>query len=124
MKDEKLRRLCILVSVIGIVSLFVFVRISEPKKVEIGSLGEDDVGRRIKVEGTMENPYLHDDGHLFFHVKDGTGEINVVLFNDDLESMDLDPTVLKNTRRLEVEGDVELYEGELQVIPVEVKVLK
>ncbi len=121
MKDEKIYRISLLVSLLGLVALFVFAHISSPESVDLEELGHGDIGDRVKIEGTVGSVHVSEGGHLFFHVKEGNGKIDVVLFEDDLISMDLEPDELEDGDKAVVIGDIELYRGDIQIQPVEIR---
>lgn len=122
MKDEKLYKISLLASVIGVMILFVFSYMASPEPMEISEVGSDDVGSRVEVEGDVQEKYVTEGGHLFFHVNEEGEEINVALFKDNLQKMNLKPKTIEEGDKVTVAGDVEIYESELQILPVEVKI--
>ncbi|MFP4117047.1 MAG: exodeoxyribonuclease VII large subunit [Candidatus Aenigmatarchaeota archaeon] len=122
MKDEKLYKISLAASVIGLILLFTFSHITSPETKEVSEVDPGNVGSRVEVSGTVEEKYVTQDGHLFFHVKENNDEINVAMFNDNLQSMAIEPDYIQEGQKVTVAGDVEMYEGELQILPVELEV--
>lgn len=122
MNDKKLYKISLLASTIGLIILLVFSYLSSPETMEISQVDSNDVGSRIEVQGTVTSKYVTEDGHLFFHVKENGAKINVALFKDNLIEMDLQPKEIEEGDSVTVAGDVDMYEGELQILPVEVKI--
>ena len=121
MKDEKLYKISLAASVIGIILLFAFSFMTSPETSQVSEIDPGDVGSRVEVSGVVEDKYVTQDGHLFFHVKENNEEIDVAVFNDNLQSMGLEPQRVEEGQEITVAGDVEMYEGELQILPVEIE---
>ena len=84
-----------------------------------GEIGNTDVGRKVKLSGEVENLLFHRNGHIFFDVRDDTGSIDVVIWEDRAEQFRLAGTDLEKIREgtgIEVTGVVELYRGSVQVV--------
>ncbi len=122
MKDEKLYRISLLTSVIGVLVLLIFSYTTNPEVKEISEIGPGDIGSKVEVTGTVEDKYVAQDGHMFFHVKKNGDKIDVALFADNLEGMGLDPEVIEENDRITVSGDIDMYEGELQIIPTKLEI--
>lgn len=117
MEDKKLYYICLIFSLISIVSLLIFSYLSKPKKVPLSSINEGYIGKDVRVSGEISERYLTDEGHFFFHVKDGRGEINAVVFKDSFREMGLKPEILNNGRKVVLEGEISRHNGKLQIIP-------
>lgn len=116
MNDRGLLKLCLLCSVIGLVILFFGVRLAEAEKVSIVEVDENSIGRLVTVEGSVYSSYYNGE-HLFFTLRDETGKIKVVVFENNIKRTGIDPLDVKKGVEMAVEGKVEEYEGELEILP-------
>ncbi|GEM_PF-1974812 len=121
MKDESLYKVSLVASMVGLVLLFLFSYISDPETKEISDMGRDDIGSNVEVSGTVVDVNRH-DGHLFIDLEDRESTIDVVLFRDNIQNMELDPETIEKGDDITVTGEVDMYERELQVVPHKLKV--
>jgi DNA/RNA endonuclease YhcR with UshA esterase domain len=110
MQEKSLMILSVIISVAGLVSMLLISQNMDIDKVPIGMLTPDDVGRGVKICGSVEDEYTSEDGHTFFSLKDDTGGIRVVMFNSK-QSIGGDVCVT---------GSVDFYEGDIEIIANEV----
>ena len=118
-KESFLIRICLAGSVIGIFSIYLLSFTIVAEEVGAGEIGNSDVGRKVRLSGEVDNLRLHSNGHIFFDLKDETGSIDVVIWEDRAEQLRLAGTDLDNIRDgagIEVTGNVELYRGSVQVV--------
>jgi len=118
-KDSTLIRICILGSVAGIISLYFLSFMIVPVDAGAGEVGQDLVGRRVRLSGTVNSLEVHRNGHMFFEIEDSTGSVDVVIWEDRAEQLSLSGTDLSRIRdgaELAVTGDVERYRGRIQVV--------
>lgn len=116
MTDRGLLKLCLFCSVIGLAILFIGVQMAEAEIMEIGEIDEFSIGRLVSVEGSVYSRYYNGE-HLFFTLKDDTGKIKVVIFDSGIRKMGIDPDEVVKGLDMRLEGRVEEYEGELEIIP-------
>ena len=102
---------------IGIFLLFIAIQQTEAEKVSVVSITEDYIGKLVSVDGEVKNKFVSKNGHVFFDLEDGSSEIQVVIFDRNLRKMRLDVEKLKNGDKITVEGIIEFYKGELEIIP-------
>jgi len=103
-------------SVLGLVLIYAFSCMVEPKAISINLLDRYS-GRIVRVNGTIVDLRTHEAGHIFVKIKDESGICEIPLFRD------LAGKVPKLTigDRLEVVGTVEEYNDSPQVVPRSVK---
>lgn len=116
MDDKALLKLCLFCSVLGLVILFVGVQYVEARVVPIGEIGEGNEGTLVSVEGRVYSRYYNGE-HLFFTLKDGKDKIKIVVFENTIKRLNLEPEEIRNNRKVSVEGKVEKYKGELEILP-------
>ncbi len=122
MKDEKLYKISLAVSVVGLVALFVATHVSNPEEISIGDIDHGEAGNRVEIHGEVYRKHVSQDGHLFFHVKENGEEISAVIFKDSLDTMDLNPDLLRDGEEVTIQGDIDIYRGDLQIQPIKVTI--
>ena len=89
-------------------------------KIDIGEIGKEHIGDIVNVSGEIVDS-RHSQGHLFFTLTDRSGNIRVVLWNDTLKYLELqnvDTAAITDGKELNMLASVELYKGELELIPL------
>lgn len=84
-------------------------------RVDIGQLREQDQGQWVALEGTIRQSSPLGGGVKLILV-DESGEISVVIWEDVRQALP-DPTALAPGARIEVTGEVTLYDGRLEIMP-------
>jgi len=84
----------------------------EPGTVDIGNIDESQAGGVVEVKGTALN-VSKSSGHLFMDLKGSTGSILVVDFDSEASINEGD--------RIDVIGNIELYEGKIEIISRRIK---
>ena len=124
MNEGRLWKISFVCVVFGLIILYFLVKNPHYFHVNIGDIDSAYVGRIVNITGGITG--LTKSGeNLFFSVKDKTGEIKVVLWGDtigllNLKGMNIDD--IENGKTINIIGNIQLYRGELEVIPVRGKV--
>jgi RecJ-like exonuclease len=107
-------KISILVSIVGVVSLFLISAIFTE---EVTDISELKIGQMERISGMVTSVYVSRDSHVFLNVADKTGEISVVAFkNSNIdEAYDLEVG-----EEISVSGRVEEYKGDLEIIAKEI----
>lgn len=120
MKESNLIRICLIGSVAGIISLYLISTfLLVPVDMNAGEISGSDVGKRVRISGTIQDFRVHDNGHYFFTLADDTGSIDAVIWEEKIEQLRLSNTDLsrfRNGANIQITGDVELYRGNPQVV--------
>ncbi len=80
MEEKNLRNLALLCSVMGLVLLFFLSAQTEAASIDIDKITIEDVGNAVKICGEITSKRVSNN-HIFFDIKDGTGNIKTVIFN-------------------------------------------
>ena len=78
------------------------------------------VGKIVNVTGQVRGVFRN-GGHVFFTLQDETGSVKVVLWEDTLDALKIkgvDIESIKDGAHINIVGSVQIYRGELEVIPV------
>jgi RecJ-like exonuclease len=110
-KRKKFTYLCLLLSVIGLVLLQFSTTVLRPEVIPVEDVESEDIGQTVRVEGTVQDFYSTDSA-TFFTLEDSTGELQIVSFN---------PVEAGNGREVSVLGNVELRNGELQLVSTRIE---
>lgn len=110
-------KISILVSVVGVVLLFLISAVFTEELTEISEL---KIGQMERISGMVTSVYVSRDSHVFLKVADNTGEITVVAFKNSNIDEAYD---LELGEEVSVLGRVDEYEGELEIIAKEIKPL-
>jgi exonuclease VII large subunit len=119
--EDKMLRISLIGSILGLLALYFIVLNISSVHVKVGEVTGSFMGNVVKVDGEVKDFYEHRNGHFFFNLEDDTGEIRVVIWEDMIEELRLggiDVSGIRDGARLEITGTVELYRGELELIPL------
>lgn len=118
MKESSLNRYCLIGAVAGILLLYAYSFVGFQKEIDISSIDSSMAGSTVNVSGRVQDAYFHKDGHVFFTLDDGTGGIKVVIWKDVAMQLELmGSSRIRNNKSLNIEGKVEKYKDELELVP-------
>ncbi len=99
-------------AVLGLVMLYLGLRLSEPRVVGAADLTDRLVGNSVLLSGRVMDLYEHPDGHLFLRVGEENRTVSVPLFSSLRKGMRVEMLDW-----VEVRGRVKEWRGELEVVP-------
>lgn len=111
--DQSLMKIALIMVIVGIILLFLITIFIGTKEMTIGNVDERAIGQIIEIKGTV-NSYFTKDGHVFMNINDGD-EIQVVIFEKDAKVIPI-AYEIKNGDNLSLEGKVQLYKDELELV--------
>lgn len=111
---ELVARTALLVSIAGIALLFLTDLFNTPAQLSIGEISKELEGEQVKVKARVSWNSLKNNV-LLFGLYDGNS-IKAVIFSPSLEQRAL----VRNGLFLEIEGKVQLYNGELEIVAEQV----
>ena len=117
--DDKLLKIALVTSLIGIIGLIIFTPTIEVKKVEIKDITRAMIDEEVSVDCVVEDVARSSSGSSYFlSVNDGTGRIQVIIFESqaaEIQSGNIDIEDFRN-RRVEVTGKITEYNSDLEMI--------
>ena len=116
MKEKLLLKIALIVSLIGITSLYLISSNIEIDLKSIEKITFDDIDKNVKVQGIV-NDMFENDKVMIIDVVQPT-EITVVLFKRKNQSISI-----SKGDNIEVIGKVDEYEGNLEIIGNRVRVI-
>ena len=107
MDEKNLLKVALICSIIGIFIIFILSDKLEPSLIRIADVSEDIIEQSVKIQGKIVS-LRNTPSVLIFDVKDDSGSIKVVAFNDGNSQ-------LNNGQRVKILGDVTEYKGMLEI---------
>lgn len=127
MDDEKIFKIALLTSLVGMVGMIFTAGYIAPQKVRIEDLNLGMIDKEVSVEGVVQVVKRSKNGETYFlDLNDGSGRLTIVIFQStslDMEKNNINITGL-NQRRVNVVGNVAEYRGALELILKDSKSLK
>lgn len=117
--DDKLLRIALITSLIGIIGLLIFTPTIEVKKVKIEDINRGMIDEEVCIECVITDiSQSHSKSSYFLTVNDGTGQMSLIIFEKqaaEIQSNNFDIEDFKN-RKVEVTGKITEYNSELEII--------
>ena len=99
--DDKLLRIALITSLIGLIGLIIFTPSIEVKKVEIQDINRGMIDEEVSVDCVVEDVKASQSKTSYFlTINDGTGQMSLIIFESQLAQIN------------DNGGDVESYKGE------------
>jgi DNA/RNA endonuclease YhcR with UshA esterase domain len=120
MQKNFLVLICFFTSILGLVLIYIAAINIKPVEIEISQITSDLIGRSISTQGTIKQKKLHADGHMFLVISDSKSDIQVPIFAslmNDLKKNNITENDFKINKPISVNGLVDEYNGQLQVLP-------
>jgi len=119
MHEKQLMKISAVGSILGIIALYILVLNLNYQEIPIGKIDNSMVNKVLKTSGEIYN--FKTGKTTFFELKDENSSIKIVFWEDTLEQLELsgfDLNQLKNGAKIEIVGTVQLYKGEIELIPL------
>ncbi len=117
--DEKLLRIALITSLIGIIGLIVFTPSIEVKEVKISNITRAMIDEKVCIKGVITDiTQSSSKTNYFLTISDGENRITLIVFEKqvaEIQSRNLDIDNFKN-RKVEVIGTVTEYKSNLELI--------
>lgn len=117
--DEKLLRIALVTSLIGIVGLIIFTPSIEVKKVDISDITRAMIDEKVCIDGVITDiAESSSKTNYFLTINDGESQMQLIIFEKqvaEIQSRNLDIEDFKN-RKVEVTGTITEYKSDLELI--------
>lgn len=117
--DEKLLRIALITSLIGIIGLIIFTPSIEVKKVDISDITRAMIDEKVCIDGVITDiAKSSSKTNYFLTINDGESQIQMIVFEKqvaEIQSRNLDIEDFKN-RKVEVIGTITEYKSNLELI--------
>ena len=117
--DDKLLRIALITSLIGIIGLIIFTPTIEVKHVDIKDITRSMIDEEVCVDGVITDiAQSSSKTSYFLTINDGEAQIQLIIFESqvaEIQSKNLDIDDFKN-RKVEIVGKVTEYNSEMELI--------
>lgn len=117
--DDKLLKIALVTSLIGIVGLIAFTPTIEVKEVDIKDINRGMIDEEVKLDGVISDVAQSSSKTSYFlTINDGEAQIQLIIFEKqvaEMQSRNLDIEDFKN-HKVEVVGTITQYKSELELI--------
>lgn len=117
--DDKLLKIALITSLIGIIGLLLFTPTIEVKKVEIKDISRGMIDEEVRIDCVITDiAQSASKSSYFLTVNDGTGQMQLIIFENqaaEIQSNNLDINDFKD-RKVEVTGKITEYKSDLEII--------
>lgn len=117
--DDKLLRIALITSLIGIIGLLIFTPTIEVKKVKIEDINRGMIDEEVCIECVITDiASSASKSSYFLTINDGTGQLPLIIFEKqatEIQSNNFDIKDFKD-KKVEVTGTITEYNSELELI--------
>ena len=117
--DEKLLRIALITSLIGIIGLIIFTPSIEVKKVDISDITRAMIDEKVCIDGVITDiAESSSKTNYFLTINDGESQMQMIVFEKqvaEIQSRNVDIEDFKN-RKVEVIGTITEYKSNLELI--------
>ena len=117
--DDKILKISLVTSLIGIIGLIVFTPYIEVKEVEVKDISRGMIDEEVAVEGIVEDIKKSSSSSTYFlTINDGTGLINLIAFESvvsEMEENSMSIDMFKN-KKVKAVGTITEYNSDMEII--------
>ena len=117
--DDKLLKIALITSLIGIIGLIAFTPTIEVKDVDIKYINRGMIDEEVRVDGVISDvAQSKSKTSYFLTINDGESQIQLIIFESqvaDIQSRNLDIEDFKD-RKVEIVGKITEYNSEMELI--------
>jgi DNA/RNA endonuclease YhcR with UshA esterase domain len=111
--DKSIMKICLAISITGIVLLVAVTLIIEPREILIEKIDLSLVGNNVKITGLVDHLTIN-QGNIFLTMNDSTGTVSVVVFERVAKTI-TDAYSIKKGDSLVIAGKITYYKSALEV---------
>ncbi len=117
--DDKLLKIALITSLIGIIGLIIFTPTIEVKEIAIKDINRGMIDEEVKITGVITDVAQSSSKTSYFlNINDGEAQISLIIFENqvaEIQGRNLDIEDFKN-RRVHVVGTITEYNSDLELI--------
>lgn len=117
--DDKLLRIALITSLIGIIGLIAFTPTIEVKEVDIKDINRGMIDEEVSIKGVITDVAQSSSKTSYFlTINDGDAQIQLIIFESqvaEIQSRNLDIEDFKN-HKVQVVGTITQYNSEMELI--------
>ena len=116
--DEKLLKMALVTSLIGIIGLIIFTPSIEVKEVDIKDINRGMIDEEVRIDCVIQDiSQSRSKSSYFLTINDGTGQMPLIIFESQasqIQSKNFDITDFKD-KKVEVIGKITEYNSKLEL---------
>lgn len=117
--DDKLLKIALITSLIGLIGLIIFTPSIEVKKVEIQDINRGMIDEEVSIEGVVSDVKSSaSKSSYFLTVNDRTGQMSLIIFESQLAQLEDNGIDIESYKgkKVNVVGTVTQYNSQLELI--------
>lgn len=117
--DDKLLKIALITSLIGLIGLIIFTPSIEVKKVEIQDINRGMIDEEVSIEGVVSDVKSSaSKSSYFLTVNDGTDQMSLIIFESQLAQLEDNGIDIESYKgkKVTVVGTVTQYNSQLELI--------
>lgn len=117
--DDKLLKIALITSLIGLIGLIIFTPSIEVKKVEIQDINRGMIDDEVSIEGVVSDVKSSaSKSSYFLTVNDGTDQMSLIIFESQLAQLEDNGIDIESYKgkKVNVVGTVTQYNSQLELI--------
>lgn len=117
--DDKLLKIALITSLIGLIGLIIFTPSIEVKKVEIQDINRGMIDEEVSIEGVVSDVKSSaSKSSYFLTVNDGTDQMSLIIFESQLAQLEDNGINIESYKgkKVNVVGTVTQYNSQLELI--------
>lgn len=117
--DDKLLKIALITSLIGLIGLIIFTPSIEVKKVEIQDINRSMIDEEVSIEGVVSDVKSSaSKSSYFLTVNDGTDQMSLIIFESQLAQLEDNGIDIESYKgkKVNVVGTVTQYNSQLELI--------
>lgn len=117
--DDKLLKIALITSLIGLIGLIIFTPSIEVKKVEIQDINRGMIDEDVSIEGVVSDVKSSaSKSSYFLTVNDGTDQMSLIIFESQLAQLEDNGIDIESYKgkKVNVVGTVTQYNSQLELI--------
>ena len=117
--DDKLLKIALVTSLIGLIGLILFTPSIEVKKVKIEDITRAMIDEEVSIDCVVSEVKSSSSGSSYFlTINDGTGQMQLIIFETQIAQMQTNSLKIEDfkDKKVNVIGKVTEYNGQLEII--------
>lgn len=117
--DDKLLKIALVTSLIGLIGLIIFTPTIEVKKVKIEEINRGMIDEEVSIDCVVSEVKSSSSGSSYFlTINDGTGQIPLIIFESQIAQMQSNSLEIEDfkDKKVNVIGKITEYNGQLEII--------
>ena len=117
--DDKLLKIALITSLIGLIGLIMFTPSIEVKEVKIEDINRAMIDEEVSINCVVSDVKSSKSGSSYFlTINDGTGQMPLIIFESQIAQMQANTLEIKDfkDKKVNVVGKVTEYNNELEIV--------